>query len=394
MGHTADEGLTSVLIDDAVRAEFRGRLRAWLPENLPRTPEPDGVEDRFWWRHAWHRTLHRGGWIGVDLPAELGGHGLDALHRAVLIDELTAADAPPIANWVGVELVAPTLVAWGSAEQRAEHVPAILDGGSVWCQAFSEPEAGSDLAAVTTRATPDGDGFVLRGRKRWSSWSRFADQVLVLARTGSTEARHKALSCFIVPLARPGVSVRPVPMLYGDAEESDIVLDDVRVGADALVGELDRGWSVLMTSLSLARGLSTLTRVGALRRALARLISERIESCGSAADLPPTEVMALTDFHARAEALRGLAYRKVADLAADGVPGPVASTEKLLWGELSRQVAEHAVLLGGLDALAPSGGMATGWLLELYRGIGNAIEGGTSEIQRTTIARHVLGLPA
>ena len=135
---------------------------------------------------------------------------------------------------------------------------------------------------VTTRATPDGDGFVLRGRKRWSSWSRFADQVLVLARTGSTEARHKALSCFIVPLAHPGVSVRPVPMLYGDAEESDIVLDDVRVGAEALVGELDRGWSVLMTSLSLARGLSTLTRVGALRRALARLISERIEVCGSA----------------------------------------------------------------------------------------------------------------
>ncbi|GAB2648240.1 acyl-CoA dehydrogenase [Saccharopolyspora gloriosae] len=394
MDHTADEGLSSVLIDDAARAEFRGRLREWLPEHLPSTPEPDGVEDRFWWRHAWHRTLHSGGWIGVDLPAELGGHGLDVLHRAIVIDELTTADAPPIANWVGVELVAPTLVACGSADQRAEHVPAILDGGSVWCQAFSEPEAGSDLAAVTTRATPDGDGFVLRGRKRWSSWSRFADQVLVLARTGSAEARHKALSCFIVPLSHPGVRVLPVPMLYGDAEESDIVFDDVRVGPGALVGELDRGWSVLMTSLSLARGLSTLTRVGALRRALARLISERIEVCGSAADLPPTEVIALTDFHARTEALRGLAYRKVADLAADGVPGPVASTEKLLWGELSRQVADHAVLLGGLDALAPSGGMATGWLMELYRGIGNAIEGGTSEIQRTTIARHVLGLPA
>lgn len=383
------------LVDDTEQARFRARLRDWLRTYAPREQPPTGVEELFWWRHDWHRALYKGGWVGVDLPVEFGGGGLDVVHRLIVIEELTAADAPPIANWVGVELVAPTLLRCGTERQQRTHVPAILDGREVWCQAFSEADAGSDLAAVRTTATTDGAGFVLHGAKRWSSWSRFADHVLVLARTGPPESRHRGLTCFLVQADAPGLTITPIPMLYGDAEEGDVTFDGVRVSADAVLGAVDGGWKVLMTNLSFARGMATLTRVGTLRQSLVRLVRERVTGAGGAAALPAGEAAALATYYARVEALRGLAYRKVGELATDGVPGPIASTEKLLWGELSKELAGYAVALGGLDALQqPDGPVATGWPMELFRGLGNAIEGGTSEIQRSTIARHVLGLPA
>lgn len=380
------------LRDTVEQSEFRADLRRWLTEHLPAEPPPTPVAELFAWRHQWHRELYRAGWLGVDLPKEFGGRDLDVIHRLIVIEEMTAAGAPPIANWVGVELVAPTLQLCGSHAQREQYLPGILMGDSVWAQAFSESEAGSDLAAVTTTATVDGDGFVIDGAKRWSSWARFADQLLVLVRTGPPEKRHRALSCFIVPARAPGVTITDIPMLYGDAEESDIVLDRVRVPATALVGEIDAGWRVLMTSLSLARGMSTVTRVGSLLQLLNTLVAQRIAVAGSATNLPADEAARLSQLYAQAQALRALAYRKVGELAEHGVPGPIASTEKLLWGELSRQVADYGVELGGLDALTESGVVSEGWPFALFRGLGNAIEGGTTEIQRTTIARHVLGV--
>lgn len=382
------------LSDTAELADFRSALRKWLATHVPGDPEPSGVSQRFWWRHAWHISLYDGGWLGLDWPAEYGGAGRTRMHLLVLTEELTAFSAPPIANWVGLELVGPTLLQCGSPEQRARFLPSLLDGSHVWCQAFSEERAGSDLAAVETAATAQDGGYVLDGHKTWSSWAQFADYALVLARSGPAAERHRSLSCFVVPLDTPGVTVTPIRMLYGDAEECSIELDRVQLPADSLVGAWNGGWKVLMTSLSLARGMSTVTRTATLRSQFTKLVRERIHR-SPGGELAEPEQATLTEYHARLESLRYLAYRKVGELEQDGVPGPIASTEKLLWGELSRQIAQHAVDVSGPDALIePDDGVAVGWLRELFRALGNEIEGGTSEIQRTTIARHVLGLPA
>ncbi|MTD56056.1 acyl-CoA dehydrogenase family protein [Amycolatopsis pithecellobii] len=374
---------------------FRLELRKWLASVPHRrqgsADDSDTVAMRFTAGRRWHSALAEGGWLGLDWPTEYGGRGLDGAYQIILNEELDAIDAPQLATWVGVELVAPTLLRWGSPAQRERHLPPILAGTEVWCQGFSEPDAGSDLAAVQTTATRTETGFVLTGHKQWTSWAQFAQYALVLARTGEESARHRALTCFIVPLSAPGVRVTPIPMLYGDAEECDVHLDSVHVPADAVVGEVDQGWQVVMTSLSLARGAATLARIRTLGSLYRHFATETL-AARTAHDVLP-QPLALTG--ARLEALRFLAYRKIGEMVEDGEPGPIASTEKLLWARFSTQLAELALDSAGLLGVTEAGpwGGSTGWRRHLYRSFANEIEGGTNEIQRTIIARHVLGLP-
>jgi alkylation response protein AidB-like acyl-CoA dehydrogenase len=381
-------------------AQFRAELRSWLRENVRGRgqfldqDERDTVALRFTVGHQWHRALARGRWLGLDWPTEHGGRGLGPTYQIILDEELDAADAVPVATWVGLELVGPVLLRFGTEHQKRRYTPEILNGNEVWCQAFSEPSAGSDLAAVRTVATPSRNGFTITGHKQWTSSAQFSDYALVLARTGDPALRHRSLSCFVVPLAAPGVTVRPIPMLYGDAEECDVLLSDVEVGPDALVGTLDEGWQVVMASLTLARGAATLTRIANLQRLFRRLVEENLVWPQGTA---PSDTLSapLALLHARLQALRFLAYRKVGELVGEGAPGPIASTEKLLWARLSTEVAELALETAGLEGLAEPDprGRSTGWRRQFYRALANEIEGGTNDIQRTVIARHVLKLP-
>ncbi|MFF9018704.1 acyl-CoA dehydrogenase family protein [Streptomyces eurythermus] len=384
------------------QTRFRHELRTWLDEHVrPQWREPGFEEQasvalRFAVRRKWHRTLATGGWIGVEWPVEYGGRGLTPVHGLILSEELARARALPIADWVGVELVAPTLLRCGSHEQRNRYLPGIKDGSQVWCQGFSEPAAGSDLAAVTTVATRTADGYRISGHKRWTSWAQFADFALVLARTGDPAERHRTLSCFIVPLGSPGVTIEPIPMLYGDAEECDLHLDDVEVPADALVGEENKGWRTVMTSLTLARGSATLIRIAALKRTFDGLTRDVFAPGVPAAGLPDDSVLrSFTLLHARLEALGHLARRKMGEMEDDGLPGQIASTEKLLWARLSSDIARFGMETQDLDGIVEPDptGVSTGWRREMYRAMANEIEGGTNAIQRTTIARHVLKLP-
>jgi alkylation response protein AidB-like acyl-CoA dehydrogenase len=389
------------LRDAPEQAELRRRARDWLDHNLPpgwaegRREEPADLRERFAFRHRWHVALYRGGWLGLQWPRRYGGPGRSVLDQLVLNEELARREAPPIANWVGVELVGPTIMRFGSDEQRDRLLPRILDGSHVWCQSFSEPEAGSDLAAVSTAARPADGGFVITGRKRWTSWAQFGHFTLLLARTGDPELRHRSLSCFTVPLDAPGLRITPIRMIYGDAEENELELDGVRAGPGDLLGELNGGWRVLLYSLSLSRGMVTLTRTVGLQSWLLRLwrSARALPSPDRPALDDPSVRQAFAGLFVRVEALRYLSYRKVGETDQD-TPGPIACAEKLVWSELTRDLTDLALRVQGPLAQAETdlgeGSWPGQWQYEYFRAKANAVEGGTSEIQRNTIARAIL----
>lgn len=392
------------LRESPAEAQLRASARSWLAGNLPAgwreglAREPADMRERFAFRHAWHQELFRAGWMGLHWPVRYGGRGLSLREQVILNEELARVEAPPIANWVGVELVGPTLMRWGSEAQRSEHLPRILDGSHVWCQAFSEPEAGSDLAVVATTARRDGEAYVIRGCKRWTSWAAFADFTLLLARTGAVEERHRGLSTFIVPMSAAGLTVRPLRMAYGSAEENELLLEDVVVPVSSMVGRPGEGWSVLLHSLGLSRGLTTLTRVVALQGLFVKLIrlAHRRPRHGPPAIDDPTVRRRLGELYARIQALRFLAYRGLDEAAEASSPGPMGSVEKLAWSGLTQDLSELALQIQGPGARLPQdlgdGTWPGQWQYELLRAKASAIEGGTTEIQRNTIARRLLGL--
>lgn len=375
--------------DDAANAAFRTRLREWLAVRRAGRDYGDShrellaADRRFMQGLQWHRELYKGGWLGLDWPVEYGGKGLGPEYPLILHEELGAVYAPVGPTWIGLELVGPTLLRWGSEDQKNTYLPGILDGSVTWCQGFSEPEAGSDLASVTTLATRSESGWVLEGQKRWTSWAHLADRCLVVARTGSREARHRALTCFIMPTDDPRVTIEPIPMMHGDAEECDVFLHGVQVPDDAVVGELDGGWHIVMNSLDLARGPATFGRITVLNGMFRQLADEILTSRGAASAMTTY----VAELYAEVEALRYLAYRMVGETSEAGKPGRAASVEKLLWARLYLRVTRLALDWSGLSATPR-------WNSEFYRAIAAGIEGGTDEIQRTIIARHVLGLPS
>jgi alkylation response protein AidB-like acyl-CoA dehydrogenase len=392
------------LRDSPAEAQLRAAARRWLADHLPAgwreglAREPADLRERFAFRHAWHQELFRAGWVGLHWPERYGGRGLSLGEQVVFNEELARVEAPPIANWVGVELVGPTLMRWGSELQRSEHLGRILDGAHVWCQAFSEPEAGSDLAVVVTCATRDGESYVIRGCKRWTSWATFADFTLLLARTGSVEARHRGLSMFIVPMSAAGMTVRPLRMAYGSGEENELLLEDVVVPASSMVGRPGEGWSVLLHSLGLSRGLTTLTRVVALQGLFVKLVrlAHRRPQYGNPASDDPSVRRRLGELYARIQALRFLAYCGLDEAGGASSPTPMGSVEKLAWSALTQDLSELALQIQGPGArLLEDLGDGTWpgqWQYELFRAKASAIEGGTTEIQRNTIARRLLGL--
>jgi alkylation response protein AidB-like acyl-CoA dehydrogenase len=384
--------------------ELRTLVREWLAEHVVdgvaalRGRGGPGDEDiGFDVRVEWERELGRAGWIGLGWPVEHGGRGATVAQQMIWAEEYARAQAPARVNHMGENLLAPTLIEYGTAAQRARFLPGIVDGTERWCQGYSEPDAGSDLANVQTRAHLDGDEWHVTGQKVWTSLAHVSHWCFVLARTDPSQQRHAGLSLLLVPMDQPGVSVRPIVQPTGGGEFNETFFDDARTAADLVVGEPGDGWRVAMGLLGFERGISTLAQqVGFAREVDAVL--ECVRDRGLAGD--PVLRQRLARTHTGLQLMRWNALRS---MAARGVPGPEASISKLFWGRWHRDLGELLVDVLGAGALAvepderepasrPGYHLSLEQKLFLYTRA-DTIYGGSDEIQRNVLGERVLALP-
>ena len=366
--------------------QFRDELRAWLRENVFPAKTPEELK-------RWQRTLFEGGWAGISWPKAYGGRGATLMQQAIFQEELALADAPHLIGTIGLSLVGPTLIAMGTDEQKAYHLPRILSGEDIWCQGFSEPNAGSDLAALGTRALRDGDDFVVNGQKIWTSFAHIADWCLLLVRTDFEAPKHKGITCLLLDMHAPGVTVRPLRMMSGDAGFNEVFFENVRVPVTQVVGKVNEGWTTAITALMNERAnLGTGVQV-LFRRNLNALIarSHTIDRNGRPASADPIVRQKLAQAYLELEILRLNTNRALTSLSKSGTPGPEGSTLKLYWSEMNQRTQQTAQeILGPYGQLS---GFDDGmWQYSYLRARGNTIEAGTSEIQRNIIAERVLGL--
>jgi alkylation response protein AidB-like acyl-CoA dehydrogenase len=378
---------------------FRDGLRAWLATHRPAAWQgslDDSAARRahFEYLRAWQRTLHTGGWAGVAWPREYGGRGATMIEQAVFLEELARADAPERLGTIGEGLVGPTIIALGSEAQKRRFPPAILSGEHIWCQGFSEPNAGSDLAALETRAVRSGDEFVVSGQKIWTSYAHLADWCMLMVRTNPEASRHKGLTCLLVDMKSEGVSVRPLRMLSGDSGFNEVFLTNVRVPVANVLGQIDAGWTPAMVALSNERAnLGTALYVVFKRNLdalVARARATRRHGMPLVGDPVVRQKLAQADLEL--EVFRLNTLRSLSRASRGGSAGPEGSILKLYWSEMNQRTAQTA-----LDVLGPEaqqwdldGGR---WAYQYLRSRGNTIEAGTSEVQRNILAQRVLGLP-
>ena len=375
------------LRDTPEEAAFRSELRSWIDTNL--TDEIRGGRFEGAGRE-WSRKLHEAGYAGLTWPQEYGGTGAPYSHQAIFLEEMARAEAPPHLGVIGLGMAGPTIVAHGTEEQKARHLEKILSTEEIWCQGFSEPDAGSDLSAVRTSARLEGDRFVVNGQKVWSSFAHIADWCILVTRSDPQSQRHAGLTYMLVDMHAPGVEVRPLRQITGEAEFNEIFFNDVEVPAGNVLGEVGGGWQVAMTTLLHERGTLGFALTAGLEAQLQKLVALARERGASEVqrDAIAREWIGL-------QALRYTNYRSLTTLMKTGIPGPEGSGAKLWWSEANQRVTKLALELVGPDSQlngpdAPYGGY---WQHQQLRSRGNTIEAGTSEILRNIIAERVLGLP-
>jgi len=391
------------LADSPEELAFRDRLRAWLGQVVPTLGvAPEALEQRLPWWRQWQALLHGAGYAGLAWPREYGGAGAGVMLQAIFAEECDRAGAPDRLNLLGEGLVGPTLIDFGSEAQKQRHLHAILTGRQLWCQLFSEPGAGSDLAALRTRAVRvregegEGEGWRIDGQKVWSSRAQIADFGILLARTGAGE-RHRGISFFLLDMRQPGVRVRPLRHMLGGSEFNEVFLDDVRLGDEAVVGAVGDGWRVAMATLGYERVALATGRVNT-QRAIDDLMA-RVRGARDAAGRPlgadPTLRQKVAELFVRTTLQRLTGKRILSAMAAGQPPGPEASTAKLFTTALVEDLADCALGTFGLagqeepDDAEPSGR----WLRLAYQARGTSIAGGSTFIQRNIVAERVLGLP-
>jgi alkylation response protein AidB-like acyl-CoA dehydrogenase len=389
----------------AENLRFRDELRSWLASNLPEgwgttVFEPEDEDENAYFRLEWERKLHRGGWNGIAWPSKYGGSGASLIEQAIFAEETAKAKAPEGLNIIGRNLVATTLLHHGSEQQRQRFLPKIIAGEEVWCQGFSEPNAGSDLAAVRCRAVRDGDDFLVSGQKIWTSFAQYAQWCILLARTDPGLPKHKGISFLLVDMSSPGITIRPLKQISGESEFNETFFDDVRVPAANLVGELNGGWKIAMTTLAYERGPEDalgrqirfkqdldklLTTVATLKRGGKSAIDDPILRQKLGKSIVEIELMRLNCLRSFSKALKGAPR------------GPESSMQKLYWSHITQALYETALeafgplaALGCGDPLSPGGGR---FLMNFLRSKAFTIYSGSSEIQRNIIAERVLGLP-
>jgi len=364
---------------------LRDELREWLAAN-PAGERPAGDEADFAWRRDWQRRLHEGGWAGVHWPVEYGGRGASLMETAIFFEEMGRARAPLPANVLGLLLGGPTLMVWGTDEQKERHLPPILSAEEIWCQGFSEPDAGSDLASLKTRAKPDGDDWVVTGQKVWTSAAQWSKWCMLVARTDADAPKHKGLTYFLLDMEQQEVQVRPLVQITGEAEFNELFIEEARISGDSVIGGVGNGWKVALTTLMNERaGLGFFLQVR-----LRQLLDELMDAAAAGGALDDPRVAdRLGDLYVRTEVLRLTAYRGLSVIEQYGQPGPEGSLVKWLWSETNQLLTQLAPDLVGPEALTAG----TPWSYELLRARGNSIEGGTTEILKNIVAERVLGLP-
>jgi alkylation response protein AidB-like acyl-CoA dehydrogenase len=377
---------------------FRDELRAWLGANLRRPWRDElrdpahGEDSLMQLRRDWQRKLHHAGYLGLDWPQEWGGRGATAVEKALFDAEMAEADAPQILNTLGIGLLGPALIHHGSEEQRRRFIPPMLAADEIWCQGFSEPGAGSDLASLKTSAVLDGDHFVVNGQKVWTTFGPWADWIFLLARTDPKD-RYGGISFLLCKLDTPGVTVRRLRQITGESEFGEVFFEDVRVPRANLVGHVGEGWRIAMTVLAYERGAVGL----AMANRYGRDLRELATACGDLGRTDTASREKLARLVVENDVLRAAGVRMLATLAEGRVPGAESSLEKIMWSEFDKRFREAALDLlgpgGQLLRHAPGARSEVDWAREYLWSRAGTIYSGSSEVQRNIIAKRVLELP-
>jgi len=376
------------LRDTPEEAAFRAELRAWIGHNLPEEQRGQrGGAGRFEAAGKdWSRKLYDAGYAGLTWPKEYGGAGAPYSHQAIFLEETARAEAPSHLGVIGLGMAGPTIIVHGTAEQKSRYLDKILSAEEIWCQGFSEPDAGSDLAAARTRAEDRGDHWLVNGQKVWSSFAHIADWCILVTQTDPDAPKYRNLTYLVVDMHSPGVEVRPLRQITGEAEFNEIFFSDVEVPKENTLGEVGQGWQVAMTTLLHERGTLGFALTAALDVAVRKVIA-------LAAEQGATEEQRsrIAREWIELQAVKYTNYRALTSLMKTGIPGPEGSVAKLVWSENNQRLTKLALELLGPEAQVVNGNGY--WQHQQLRSRGNTIEAGSSEILRNIIAERVLGLP-
>ena len=378
---------------------FRKEVRDWIKENLPEScateQEALGISaDSFQMALEWQKRLYKRGWVGLTWPKEYGGGGGTLMQQVILSEEMAKARAPGIANTLGVGMAGPTILSFGTEEQKKQFIPKILSGEEIWCQGFSEPDAGSDLANLKARAIRDGDYYVVNGQKVWSTFAQYGDWCLLLVRTDpDVMPKHRGITYLLMDMKTPGIEVRPLRQMTGDSEFNEMFLDNVRVPVSNRLGEENRGWYVAMGTLAFERaGMGQAIMFKQVLNEIFRLAAKAKRS-GIPAIKDPIIRQRLAQCAIECEIMRLNSYRSLSTSLKGGAPGPEEMFSKLFWSEMNQRMTELAAQILGIDSVIEGEGEAQLWQYRFLRSRGNTLEQGSSEILRNVIGERVLGIP-
>jgi alkylation response protein AidB-like acyl-CoA dehydrogenase len=371
--------------------EFRDELRTWLEANHP-GPEPEGDDSGFEFRRAWQRKLNDAGLAGISWPAEYGGRGATLIEQAIFNEETVRSRTPQAANVLALAMGGPTVIAHGTEEQRKRYLSPILSAEEIWCQGFSEPDSGSDLASLKTRAVRHGDEWVVTGQKVWTTIAHYAKWCMLVARTDPAAPKHKGLTYFLMDMVQEAVGVRPLRQITGEAEFNELFIEEARIPNQNIVGGEGNGWAVAITTLmheraTLAFGLQVAVQI-AVRELVEKAQKTRGRN-GATASEDPVIRQRIAQLMMESEVLRLNAYRGLSATMRNGVPGPEGSLGKWHWSEVNQSLTELAMDIAGPHAMLTE----DDWTYRFLRARANSIEGGTTEILKNIVAERVLGLP-
>jgi alkylation response protein AidB-like acyl-CoA dehydrogenase len=367
-------------------AEFQAEVRKWLEENHP-GPSPEGDDDaEFAFRREWQRKMHEAGWAGISWPEEYGGKGATLIEQAIFNEELGRQRVPRPANVLGLVMGGPVVIAHGREEQKERYLDPILSGEEIWCQGFSEPESGSDLASLKTRAVKSNGTWKVTGQKVWTTYAHEAKWCMLLARTDQDAPKHKGITYFLLDMDQPNVDVRPLRQITGEAEFNEIFMEEAEIPDENIIGEVGGGWNVAITTLMFERAGLGAAAVMGLKRSLEDLI-ELIKEKGLEGD--PILRQKVAELQTGIEAMRLGGLRALTATMKTGIPGPEGSLGKWQWAKYNQALTELGSEVAGPDGIT----VGTDWSYRFLRSRANSIEGGTTEVLQNIIAERVLGLP-